>query len=226
MPDEGGLMHFRGPAADEFADVEALNRAYLDHLRRSPVESAGVSCGLAARLAALDEPQIHRLARAPFLLFSLREDDAAYWSRILADRHRGDLFSVSDRSTVAGRLGAAAVAYVWQLAKQDRHLARLVCGASPEWCDILAERPLFELLECCARRSDLLELRRAGDQAFWRRLLEAGTSEVETVSSAAHISALQVLLTRPDQRPGRRLDAAACRFPAVATRVGEAPGSD
>ena len=123
------------------------------------------------------------------------------------------------------RIAAAALAYAWQLARQNPHLARLVFGASPQWCEMLAERPLVELLDRCAYRDDLLELRRGGDHDFWRRLLAAGTSEVEAPRRAAHMTALQVVLTRTDRSADRRFDAAACRFPRVATRIGEPPES-
>lgn len=219
-------MNYRGPESGEFADVEALNYAYLDHLRRTPGRAAALSRELGERLAALAAVERTRLAQAPFLLFSLHEDDAAYWGRLLAGRTSGDLFGNSPkRSAEATRIAAAALAYVWQLSRQDPHLARLVSGASPQWCEMLAARPLVELLDRCTARDDLLELRRGDDHDFWRRLLGAGTSEVDALRNAAHISALQVVLTRTARKAARRFEAAACRFPAVATRIGEPPES-
>ena len=73
-------MHYHGPDRADLANVFVLNSAFIAWQRTRPLESARDSGGLPGiceRLAALNLAQRERLARTPFLLMSLAEDDEA-----------------------------------------------------------------------------------------------------------------------------------------------------
>lgn len=208
-------MDYAVPTDADLADVRALNDALLVTLRSShgePLRQALPACCRPA-VAGLTDLQVERLAALPFLLFSLHEQDDRYWETLFdTDPHR-DLFAANDAVTEEhGRLGAAAIGFAWQLSRRNPYTARLVLGASLAWCQRLASRPLMDVLLCAIDRADLLIPRQANNVAFWRRLLGAGVSADSTVRRAAHLAALQMILTTVgDGEYRRRLPSAACR---------------
>lgn len=218
-------MPFEGPDATDFANVTSLNRAFLTLLASGGTDDVGLD-GLAPplerQLASLDAGRIERLASTPFLLLSLRERDAAYWERILAPGRTGDLFGVPKSPGDAyQRVVSAALAFVWQLSRQNPYAARLICGASVHWSETLAERTFYALLSAAGHRRDLLVLRSAGDQNLWRKLLQYGAHTSPKIRHAAHVCALQSLLTRQQTAPATRLATAACGFRQKGLRVAE-----
>ena len=207
-------MELPGPAAADYENVRSLNRAYLKMLKR---EAGARNClgdlprELAQKLASLPETEAERLAGTPFLLLSFRERDDNYWEAIFADNANGDLFAVPEPpSDELGCLISAGLGFVWQLARQNPYAARLVCGASLHWCEQLAERTFFQVLARAGSRSDVLVLRCGSDVELWTKLLESGLSREKHVRRAAHISALQSVLTRASMPERRKWAAAAC----------------
>ncbi len=192
-------MAFDGPQAADYENVASLNRAYLSVLRRdarSHLGLAHLSTELFGRLTELTERQIEYLSAAPFLLLSFREQDDRYWNKVLGDATDRDLFSVSacdDLDTVV----SAGLGFVWQLARQNPYALRLFCGASLYWCERIAEQTFFHLLASVASQGSVPELRNAHDQGLWRKLLDHGVSRRVAIRKAAHLSALQTVLTRP-----------------------------
>ena len=83
------------------------------------------------------------------------------------------------------------------------------------------ERTVFDLLAGSAPHADLLELRRASDTALWWKLLDYGICRENEVRSAAHISALQTVLTRPAESAPRTWAVAACKSGGSGLRVAE-----
>lgn len=206
-------MHYPGPERVDFDDVHALNQAFLALLRQDlRVARADVSLrdDLSARLTALSERQVERLARAPFLLMSFRENDERFWDEVHAAEPRYDLFAESLPSERA-RLVSAGLGFAWRLARQNPYALRLVCGASLHWCERLSERPLVHVLDCAAARDDILTLRGDADAHLWSKLLFAGVSNASRQRVASHLSALQMLLTRTSDEPRSRWASAACR---------------
>lgn len=216
-------MEFSGPQPADLVDVESLNRAFLACLRS---KQAGASLRQKlpvahhAALRRLTDLQIDRLAGAPFLLFSLREEDTAYWKQIFANEPGGDLFATPPAVDDPGaRIVTAALGYIWQLARSNPYSTRLVCGASIHWCEQLAASPLVTLLQRCAERSDLLEPRLAADSRFWNRLLGPGLSPQDDVRRAAKLCALQTLLTGSATAAYTPARAAACRTATPARQL-------
>lgn len=209
-------MDFDGPDATDFANVYSLNRAFLSLLVRGEAQQVcldSMQAPLRARLTSLGRRQIERLAATPFLLLSLRERDAAYWERLLAGETIGDLFAVAEPpGDDYQRLVSAALAFVWQLSRQNPYSARLICGASMHWCETIGERTFYNLLAVAGRRRDVLVLRLAGEGKLWRKLLESGVSKNLKIRRAAHLCALQSVLTRPQAAPAEKLATAACGF--------------
>ena len=201
-------MRFEGPTAGDMTNIRALNRAFL------------VAAGPAVSDRPLSPPESGLLASAPFLLFSLREQDAAYWDSVLSGGPQFDLVEVTPTGPLR-RLQAAALAYVWQLARQNPYVARLVCGAPPQWCERLGERTLMELLDVAAYRADLLVPRFDADDPVMQRLLEGGTRGQRRLRRMAQHLALQTMLTERASARYRRLPAAACSIRPVPRRVGE-----
>jgi hypothetical protein len=82
------IMGFRGPEEANFENVAALNRSWLTLLQRQTELRRGLEAlpaELIERITNLTATEIKRLAKTPFLLFSFREDEDAYWTRMLAD---------------------------------------------------------------------------------------------------------------------------------------------
>lgn len=192
-------MAFDGPQADDYENVASLNRAFLTVLRcdaRSRHGLLPVSTEVLERIAELTEMQVERLAAAPFLLLSFREQDDRYWDRVLADNNDRDLFSSTgcdDLDTVV----SAGLGFVWQLARQNPYVLRLFCGSSLYWCERIAEQTFFRLLDSVAAQGGVPELRHAENRELWSKLLNQGVSVRAGVRTAAHLSALQTILTRP-----------------------------
>jgi hypothetical protein len=220
-------MEFRGPEPADFANVRSLNKAFLKQLS---LPTAGkrfcgqLSLALEPLMAGLTALQIQRLAKAPFLLFSLRELDDVYWTTIFADDPTGDLFTPPGQpAPESEQLIAAALGFLWQLSSRNPYAARVVSGASLSWCERLSEVTLFHLLQRTAGRDDLLILRLADNDNLWRKLLVAGISSEPEVRAAAQHCVLQTMLTNTQNGSYRALSAAACRVPAPALHVAEGP---
>lgn len=216
-------MAFNRPRKRDFENVAALNAAYLAMLRHDPALSRGIRgcpAPLLDRLRALTPQQAQRLAATPFLLFSFRERDERYWSRLLDDRSRG-LFR-SSGSVEADTLTAAALAFIWQLARQNPYSLRLICGASLYWCERLGELTSYRLLDAFVGAGEVPVLRLAEHDTFWRHLLDQGASRRNEVRRAVQLAALQRILTdAPDSRGGQSWPVAARKIQAPGLRVAE-----
>jgi len=139
--------------------------------------------------------QRERLATSPFLLFSFHEHDGEFWARLFDAGPNGQLFeSPGDGNRDWSRLLDTTLGFVWQLARDNTYAARVICGASLYWCEQLADRPLLEIVAAAAR-PDLLTLRSQDDELLWRKLLFSGVAGEASIREAAHLSALQRLLT-------------------------------
>ena len=219
-------MDFSGPQKAEFNNVRALNRAFLNSLRTAP-EAIGLRQAFSPKLRpvveGLTDLQARRLSEAPFLLLSLREQDDDYWSALFADDPNGDLFAVVSSDGRDRHLAAAALGFLWQLAQHNPYAVRLVSGATIKWCDRLANCTLLRLLKRTADRTDLLRPRLSDNSEFWRKLLGPGLSSEPGIRTAAHLSALQSMLTIDRAAQYRDVRAAACKIRPPAFRVAEKP---
>jgi hypothetical protein len=205
-------MDYIGPDAADFADVAALNHGFLLQLRAPGSIGARLREQMPEQLqrvvVALRDVQVERLAASPFLLLSLRERDAGYWRRLVGERAFPDLFAAETRST--NEVAAAALSFLWHLARRNPYAVRLVAGAGNDWCAMLAANTLLRLLRGASSREDLLQPRLAADPAFWRKLLGPGLDSDAAIRGAAHTACLQTMLTDMPG-PARRPRAAACR---------------
>ncbi len=197
-------MDYKGLIDDDLANVTALNRAWLDL-------GHGNTAARHLSLARID-----RLAAAPFLLFSFREDDDLLWQRVLGETQQGDLIedtAIDDHEL--GSLQAAGLAFLWNLARRNPYVARVVSGATLGWCDRLAGTTLADLLGRVANRL-IIRARFAADDPRLERLLASGAGDDMTLREATQMGILQSLLTRGADTQYGRLPAAACdlRFPA------------
>jgi hypothetical protein len=214
-------MPYEGPDSADLSNVEALNAAYLDWLRGHGGRTApGVPAALRERIADLDGRRCRHLARAPFLLMSFREHDEPCWRSLFEDRHSADLLARLDAADeVAGRLVAAGLAFLWQLARRNGYAARLVTGAGLAWCERLAESTLVDVLDRAAGQHGLLVPRLGDNERLWSKLLAGGVSPRRDVRIAARVSALQIVLTSSPAAAYGRLPAAACRLPGPTPRT-------
>jgi len=227
MISKGAYMPFSGPQKAEFNNVRSLNQAFLNRLRTSPDAQMllqAFSPKLRPLVAGLTDMQLRRLAETPFLLLSLREQDDDYWSVLFADDPTGDLFAVNSGGGHDRHLVAATLGFLWQLAQHNPYAVRLVSGATINWCDRLANSTLLRLLQRTADRTDLLRPRHSENLDFWRKLLGPGLSSEPGIRTAAHLSALQSMLTINRVAQYRDVRAAACRARLPALRVAEKPG--
>ena len=206
-------MDFSGPEPADFANVESLNHAFLRCMRRA-------SCGRHQRqqlpqkiqplVEGLTDLHIERLSSAPFLLLSLRERDEHYWQALLNDEPNNDLLVAVDSNTESRQLAAAGLAFLWALAKRNPYAARLVSGATLNWCELLTDYTMLQLLQQAIGRRDLLQPRFPGNEKFWSKLLGPGLSSERDVRIAAHLAALQSVLTEDPASRYQAIRAAAC----------------
>lgn len=202
-------MEFHGPAVVDLANVTALNERYLELRRQQPADP----------LAGLPQAARQRLAASPFLLFSLREYDAARWERLFAAGDQLELRDLHAEETEAARdLRVATVSVLWQLSRRNPFAARLVAAAPAHWCARLASTTLVDLITRVSRARDLVVPRFPEEEPIWSRLVSLAASADRNVRRAARLAALQDILTRDGPPDRARLAAAACRMrPASAT---------
>ena len=206
-------MDYSGLDAADLADVRTLNITFLDYL--ASARGARLRQALPLRLRpavkAMTQRHIQRLATAPFLLASCREDDTDLWQPDTERRQMDDLFLRSNAATgLASQITSATLVFLWQLSRRNSYAARMVCGAALGWCEQLADSSVFDVLQRANSEPDLISPRRAGDEAFWHRLLGAGLSSNIDICRAAHLSALQTVLTPVNKGTVRRFQSAAC----------------
>jgi hypothetical protein len=218
-------MEYSAPNESDLANVKALNAAFLNDLCEG---SAAIELrdeqGPALRevFMALNAVQRTRLGSAPFLLFSLREHEAQFWDDCLAagqEQRTRDMFSVNRLPDDENpRLPAAALAFLWQLAGRNPYAARLVSGASVDWCERLADCTLVSLLSRVSTRREFLQLRFAGNRPVLNKLLGAGVSSQAEVRHAAHMAAMQAMLLQVASPMRTAFRAAACKLPPAKRR--------
>ncbi len=204
-------MEYRGPQDSDYENVRALNRALLDLLAAGTAGDrwlAPLPGPLAERCRRLGVARRARLAGTPFLLLTFRETDTERWEGLLAAGRNRDLFASAPDARETPLLDAT-LGFAWQLARANAYAARLLCGASLHWCELVAEQPLVRVLAVAAD-AGLAGLRRADDPVLWQRLLTDCTAPDRTLCEAARIAALQRVLTSvpglPLKRAARRLD--------------------
>ena len=191
-------MDYEGLTTDDLANVTALNRAWLDVGNRE----AGAD--------RLSLSHVERLAAVPFLLFSFREHDDVLWQRLLRDVPQSDLIEDAPIDNADLRsLQVAGLAFLWDLARRNPYVARIISGATLDWCDRLARSTVAELLGRVDHRRIICE-RFAADDLRLERLLGYGASVDATLREAAQLGVLQSLLTRARDARYSRLPAAAC----------------
>jgi hypothetical protein len=197
-------MEYEGISRDDLENVRALNRVWLE-----------LEGGAELRLSA---KRMERLASAPFLLFSFCEHDDARWSRLLGERRQQDLLEQETAIPVElNALQAAGLGFLWELARRNPYVARIVSGASVRWCEQIASATLVRVLDCARFR--MIEPRFDRETALQRRLLARGSALEREMRVFAQIGALQSMLTT-SQAP-QRLPAAACRMPQKARQVAD-----
>lgn len=187
------FSEFKGPSPDDYANVLALNTAFVK------------------ATSALKGPQRGRLAAAPFLLFSLRENDVDWWAGVLAEQRQGDLMAAAElESPELRRIQLAAMSFLWQLGRRNPYAARIISGATNAWCEMITDLPLVTLLNRVGARDDLMVSRLNDPVATGKRLLAGGTSSRRQVRRSSQFTVLQALLTQNGLDNYTRLPAAAC----------------
>jgi len=201
-------MEYQGLTEDDLANVRALNTAWLELQERV----AGVRLSTGRR---------ERLAAAPFLLFTFREQDEALWRRLLADRRQQDLLSEPRAAPAEYQpLQATGLAFLWELSRRNPYVARLVCAASIGWCERIASVTLVRVLDS-AKRCETIEWRFEPETREYRRLLRRGSGAPRDLRKSAQISLLQSMLTTGESARYGRLPAAACHMAIPSREVAD-----
>ena len=186
---------YPGPSQDDYANVQALNTAFIK------------------ATSDLKGPQRGRLAATPFLLFSLRENDLAWWDDALADKRQCDFLAAAEhQNPELRRLQTAALSFLWQLGRRNPYAVRIISGATRMWCQKLTAMPLLTLLDRIGLRDDLIMSRLEHSEPFGERLLGGGISSTRKIRRSSQLTALQTLLTGAEFDDYARLPAAACNM--------------
>ena len=187
-------MEYEGLTRDHLANVEALNRKWLRCWRQNDA-SAG---DLTVRLR-------DRAATAPFLLFSLREQDDDLWNRLLEKPRQPDLLDKPLRfDNELHTVQISGLAFIWSLAWRNPYAARIISGAPAGWCERIASVTLMRVLDSTSGRSLI------------RPRLET-TSMMH--KGFAQIGAFQSMLTNGQRASSGRMKAAACRMPETVRQI-------
>lgn len=217
-------MEFSGPIAADLADVRALNVAFLEYLGGSNGEHLRneMPASLQQVVASLSDRHTERLSAVPFLLLSCRETDEHYWESMSHNQPVRDLFTPTQADVGPLRqIGSATLGFLWQLARRDSYATRLVCGASLNWCEQLAACSLLQVLQQVDDDQQVFAPRLADDKVFWHRLLGAGLSSNAEIRRAAHLSALQSVLSPVEAGRVHSFRTAACYSTVPAVQVQE-----
>jgi hypothetical protein len=218
-------MVYASPQIVDFNEVYVLNKSFLSVLSAETEARrllGTLPADLAGRLSTLTRPERRRLAAAPFLLFSLREDDDEYWDGICAGGAGRDLFdTAAAMSDDCSRLVAAALGYLSQMARQNPYTLRVISFAPLHWCERLAEEPLMHVINRSCRRADTLQIREPGNAEIWRKMLGAGLHRRNDIRSAAHHAVLQSLIILPRAGRPAAIRSAACRTRTPALEIAD-----
>jgi hypothetical protein len=198
----GARVDFKGIDLDTIANAFALNTAFLALAvtRRPPCLSAD----FVERLDRLSALERSRLAKAPFLLFTVEPVETGVQSR------SPDLFDDS-MTDPESRLVAATLCLLWSLARTDQHAARFLAGVPRGGCDDFAAAPLVDVIDAARRFETLVVPRHQSNPAFWRKLFLSATDPRPSVRQAVRHSALQFVLTGLEDDAYTPVAAAACR---------------
>jgi hypothetical protein len=189
-------MEYEGLTRDHLANVEALNRGWLRCWR----ENAASAGNLTARLR-------DRVATAPFLLFSFREQDDDLWKRLLEKPRQPDLLDeLPGSNDELHAVQITGLAFIWSLAWRNPYAARIISGAPSSWCERITSVTLMRVLQCTSGRHLI------------RPRLET-TSMMH--KGFAQIGAFQSMLTNGQPTPNARMIAAACRAPEIARQLAD-----
>ena len=201
-------MEYQGLTEDDVINVRALNHAWLT-----------MQAGGTDHFAVLDDSRRERLADAPFLLFTLRENEPQLWAALLEGGPQRELFAECPGSA-QHQLQVACLAWLWDLARRNPYVTRVVAGAPLDWCERIAAYPLMHVLKNAAE-ADLVRPRFRTDSPMHRRLLLRGGSALRAARSAAQLAAMQAMLTAAHLAQYGRLPAAACRLHAPSRRIAD-----
>ena len=141
-------MDFAGPQAADYANVRTLNRAFLNYLKHDSDGAqlcAQLPRSMQDRFANLDDNALGRLADAPFLLLSFRERDMARWQALTVASVNEQLLMPTRSAGAGAQLMAAGIGFLWQLVQRNPYAARLITGATLDWCERLSQSMLLEL---------------------------------------------------------------------------------
>lgn len=213
-------MRYTSPGAADFENVTALNLCFLEFAAARP-RPPTVSEPLHLTLGTLSEAERGRLARLPFLLFTLGAYDPGLWQQSPASPQRDLLRDAAPMPVREWQLVTSALALLWVLARDNRYCARLVAGAADDWFSLVAAKPVVELLEFAASFDHLVVPRLANEQAFWRRLIAGCRLPLRKSREATRFAAFQRVLTEPGNDGSIRLAVAACRRTGASTRSTE-----
>jgi hypothetical protein len=189
-------MEYEGLTRDDLANVEALNRAWL-------------RCRGASDIAAgkLTPTLRDRMATAPFLLFSFREQDDDLWRGLLETRPQQDLLDERPQSNdELHEVQSPGLSFIWSLARRNPYAARIVTGAPSRWCEKIMSVTMMRVLECTSNRH-LIEPRLETASMLHRGFVQIG--------------ALQSMLMTSQPAYSDRMRAAACRTPQIVRQVAD-----
>ncbi len=184
-------MQYPCPERADLDEIRALNLSFLDVCARD-----SASDGVSARVASLTLPQRELLSDAPFLLFSLQEDQASLWDRLFVTEP-----DILDEPTPSEwvPLTTAAIAFLWHLAKRAPHDARLFTALSSSLSHRLAEHPLISVTHRALGLGISPRPRFAEQPELWNLMIDAcAAPDPEQMTAGRMIAMQRLLMKSPD----------------------------
>ncbi len=179
-------MQYPCPERAYLDEIRALNSVFLDVCAHAPAPD-----GVPARIASLTVTQRELLSDAPFLLFSLQEDQASLWDRLFVAEP-----DILDEPTPSKwvPITTAAIAFLWHLAKRAPHDARLFAALSSSMSYRLAEHALISVTHRALGLGIRPRPRFAEQPELWNLLIDACSAPDSDRMAAGRMIAMQRLL--------------------------------
>lgn len=208
-------MQRMGVSDKAFRELAGVNQAFIDlvtieNAGEKDADRFGLGAGIVRRIRLLDAHCLERIARRPFPLFSLRFDDLASWTAVLARGVREDAAGLS-WPVEGGRVQqflVMAIAAIRAVAAREPVSASVLFGVPASLSADLARTEIRALPGVAEAVSPWLRAKCANMNDWWAGLIltACGASvDASATHRGIHSSLVSALKLRRARLPEGRL---------------------